>query len=106
MYVKHCRLLEASELAIEMISGMLGAGSEYFSFKHSIAVTNPQMCLPVNTLDLLLHGLKLNAQDDIEYKQAILELEDILQKYITTALRTADDKIQMAHQQAQERVYH
>lgn len=42
LYVKHNRLLEAAELAQEMLSAMLGAGSEYFSFKHSIAVTNPK----------------------------------------------------------------
>lgn len=69
LFVKHNRLLEAAELAQEMISAMLGAGNEYFSFKHAIAVTNPEMCLPVNTLDLLLHGLRLNADSDIEYKQ-------------------------------------
>lgn len=62
-------MLEAAELAQEMINAMLGAGSEYFSFKHAIAITNPEMCLPVNTLDLLLHGLRLNADTDIEYKQ-------------------------------------
>uniref|UniRef100_A0A1I8PEF6 Nuclear pore complex protein Nup160 homolog n=1 Tax=Stomoxys calcitrans TaxID=35570 RepID=A0A1I8PEF6_STOCA len=97
LFVKHNRLLEAAELAQEMLSAMLGAGSEYFSFKHSIAVTNPEMCLPLNTLDLLLHGLKVNAED-IEYKQAQVELEEKLHKYIETATRTAQDKIEMSYQ--------
>ncbi|XP_017480292.1 PREDICTED: nuclear pore complex protein Nup160 homolog isoform X3 [Rhagoletis zephyria] len=99
LFVKHNRLIEAAELAQEMISAMLGAGSEYFSFKHAIAVTNQEMCLPVNTLDLLLHGLRLNADSDIEYKQVLSDLEDIIQIYIDTAQRTADDKIQMAFQE-------
>ncbi|XP_053950472.1 nuclear pore complex protein Nup160 homolog [Anastrepha ludens] len=103
LFVKHNRLLEAAELAHEMISAMLGAGSEYFSFKHAIAVTNQEMCLPVNTLDLLLHGLKLNANSDIEYKQVLTDLEDIMQIYIDTAQRTAEDKIQMAFQEGQFR---
>ncbi|XP_014087607.2 nuclear pore complex protein Nup160 homolog [Bactrocera oleae] len=99
LFVKHNRLLEAAELAQEMINAMLGAGSEYFSFKHAIAITNPEMCLPVNTLDLLLHGLRLNADTDIAYKQVLTELEDVVQNYIDTAQRTAEDKIQMAFQE-------
>lgn len=97
LYVKHNRLLEASELAQDMISAMLGAGSEYFSFRHSIAVTNPEMSLPLTSIDLLLHGLQLN-NDDIEYRQAQVELEDKLNKYIETATRTARDKIEMSFQ--------
>lgn len=102
LYVKHNRLLEAAELAQEMLSAMLGAGSEYFSFKHSIAVTNPEMCLPLNTLDLLLHGLKIN-DEDIEYKHAHVELEEKLRKYIETATRTAQDKIEMSFQETRQR---
>uniref|UniRef100_W8B7B0 Nuclear pore complex protein Nup160 n=1 Tax=Ceratitis capitata TaxID=7213 RepID=W8B7B0_CERCA len=104
LFVKHSRLLEAAELAQEMINAMLGAGSEYFSFKHSIAVTNQEMCLPVNTLDLLLHGLRLNADSDIEYKQVLTELEDVVQNYLSTAQRTAADKIQMAFQEERSNI--
>ncbi|XP_037936413.1 nuclear pore complex protein Nup160 homolog isoform X2 [Teleopsis dalmanni] len=95
LYVKHSRLLEAAELGKEFISAMLGAGSEYFSCKHSIAVTNAEMCLPLNTLDLLLHGLKLN-ENNVEYKEALIDLEEILNKYVNTALRTARDKIEIS----------
>ncbi|KNC28976.1 putative nuclear pore complex protein Nup160 [Lucilia cuprina] len=102
LYVRHNRLLEAAELAQEMLSAMLGAGSEYFSFKHSIAVTNPELTLPLNSIDLLLHGLKLNGED-IEYRQAHAELEDKLHKYIETATRTAQDKIEMSFQINRER---
>lgn len=101
LYVRHSRLLEAAELAQEMLSAMLGAGSEYFSFKHSIAVTNPEMCLPINSIDLLLYGLKLN-NEDIEYRQAHAELEEKLHKYIETATRTAQDKMEMTFQISRE----
>lgn len=68
LLVKHNRLLDAADLACEMIGGMLGAGSEYFDFKHSVNVTNPQLAFPINTIDLLLHGLQVNGSKHIEYE--------------------------------------
>lgn len=68
LYVKHNRLLEAADLACEMIGAMLGAGSEYFDFKYSVNVTNPQLSFPINTIDLLLHGLQVNGKQHIEYE--------------------------------------
>lgn len=52
-----------------MIRAMLGVGSEYFSFKHPIGLKNTELCLPVSSLDLLLDGLKVNSENDIDYKQ-------------------------------------
>ncbi|XP_055842239.1 nuclear pore complex protein Nup160 homolog [Episyrphus balteatus] len=103
LFVNHSRLLEATELAKEITWAMLGAGSEYFDFKRPIAVTNREMCLPLQSLDLLLHGLKLNSDLDVEYKQAHTELDELIQTYINTAVRTSDDKIQMAYQMERDR---
>uniref|UniRef100_A0A1B0B1N7 Uncharacterized protein n=1 Tax=Glossina palpalis gambiensis TaxID=67801 RepID=A0A1B0B1N7_9MUSC len=102
LFVKHNRLLEAAELAQEMLSAFLGAGSEYFNFKFSLTVTNPELCLPVNTLDLLLHGLRLN-DEDTEYKKVLVELEEKIKLYIETATRTAQDKIELDFQLQRDR---
>jgi len=75
LFVKHNRLLEAADLGCEMIAGMLGAGSEYFDFKHSVNVTNPQLSFPINTIDLLLHALKINGKEDIEYEMVMVFLQ-------------------------------
>ncbi|XP_017855131.1 nuclear pore complex protein Nup160 homolog [Drosophila busckii] len=96
LLVKHNRLLEASELACEMISAMLGAGSEYFDFKHSLTVTNPQLAFPINTIDLLMHGLKLNGAQQTEYQLAHDELEEQVTRYVETLQRTTEDKIKLA----------
>lgn len=68
LLVKHNRLLEAADLGCEIIAGMLGAGSEYFEFKHAVNIANPQLCFPISTIDLLLHGLKINGKDDLDYE--------------------------------------
>ncbi|KAH8276417.1 hypothetical protein KR018_005700 [Drosophila ironensis] len=96
LFVKHNRLLEASELAIEMICAMLGAGSEYFEFQHSVNVTSPQLALPLNTIDLLLHALKLNAKQDIEYEVAHLKLEEQVLRYVEIVKRTSEEKLSLA----------
>ncbi|EDW88051.1 nuclear pore complex protein Nup160 homolog [Drosophila yakuba] len=96
LYVKHNRLLEAADLGCEMIAGMLGAGSEYFEFKHSVNVTNPQLSFPINTIDLLLHSLKINGKEDMDYEMAYIKLEEEVQRYIETIKRTTDDKMSMA----------
>lgn len=49
---------------------MLGAGSAYFSFKHSITVRTAEQRLPVNILDILLERLRTN-EDIVEYKQVV-----------------------------------
>ncbi|KAH8416814.1 hypothetical protein KR222_005997, partial [Zaprionus bogoriensis] len=96
LFVKHNRLLEAADLACEMIAAMLGAGSEYFDFKYSVNVSNPQMSFPINTIDLLLHGLQVNGKQDIEYEMAHIKLEEEVARYIETVKRTTEDKIKLA----------
>ncbi|XP_030561642.1 nuclear pore complex protein Nup160 homolog [Drosophila novamexicana] len=96
LLVKHNRLLDAADLACEMIGGMLGAGSEYFDFKHSVNVTNPQLAFPINTIDLLLHGLQVNGSKHIEYEMAHVKLEEEVARYIETVKRTTDDKMKLA----------
>ncbi|KAH8335889.1 hypothetical protein KR074_001899 [Drosophila pseudoananassae] len=96
LFVKHNRLLEAADLACEMIGAMLGAGCEYFEFKQSVAVTNPQLSFPTNTIDILLHGLKININEDIEYEMAYTKLEEEVQRYIEIVKRTTEDKMSLA----------
>nr|ACM79338.1 nucleoporin 160 kDa [Drosophila melanogaster] len=96
LLVKHNRLLEAADLGCEIIAGMLGAGSEYFEFKHAVNIANPQLCFPISTIDLLLHGLKINGKDDLDYEMAYFKLEEEVQRYIETIKRTTDDKMSMA----------
>lgn len=66
-------MLEATDLAKEYIWALLGRGKEYFGLKNALVATLPAMCMPLNAIDLLLHGLKLNSDDDVEnnveYKQ-------------------------------------
>ncbi|KAH8248893.1 hypothetical protein KR032_004033 [Drosophila birchii] len=102
LFVKHNRLLEAADLGNEMIGGMLGAGCEYFDFGHSVNVTNPQLAFPINTIDLLLHALKVNAKEDIEYKMASIKLEDQVRRYIDTVKRITEDKMCMSILQSRE----
>ncbi|XP_017059294.1 nuclear pore complex protein Nup160 homolog [Drosophila ficusphila] len=102
LFVKRNRLLEAADLACEMIAGMLGAGSEYFDFKHSVNVTNPQLSFPINTIDLLLHALKINGQEDFEYEMAHVKLEEEVHRYIQTVKRITEDKMSLAILQSRE----
>ncbi|KAH8376726.1 hypothetical protein KR093_001073, partial [Drosophila rubida] len=96
LLVKHHRLLDACDLACEMICAMLGAGSEYFDFKHSVNVASPQLSFPINTIDLLLHGLKINGKEHLDYETAYIKLEEEVSRYIETVKRTTEDKIKLA----------
>ncbi|XP_017032815.1 nuclear pore complex protein Nup160 homolog [Drosophila kikkawai] len=102
LFVKHNRLLEAADLGHEMIGGMLGAGCEYFDFGHSVNVASPQLAFPINTIDLLLHALKVNGKEDIEYEMANIKLEEQVRRYIDTVKRTTEDKMSMAILQSRE----
>ncbi|KAH8403080.1 hypothetical protein KR222_004297, partial [Zaprionus bogoriensis] len=96
LLVRHNRLLEAADLAGEMIDAMLGAGSEYFDFKYAVNVANPQLAFPINTIDLLLHGLQVNGKQDTEYEVAHIKLEEQVARYVETVQRTTDDKLKLA----------
>ncbi|EDW76015.1 uncharacterized protein Dwil_GK14894 [Drosophila willistoni] len=102
LFVKHNRLIEAADLACEMISAMLGAGSEYFDFEHSVNVKNPQLAFPINTIDLLLHCLRENSKEHIDYEMARVQLEEEVSRYIKTVKRTTEDKMKLAILQNRE----
>lgn len=96
LYIKHGRLVEASDLAKEYISAMMQTGGEYFGLKHAIHSTTPAMCFPVNTIDILLHNLNLNAAHDQEYKEQHDELAGIVRNYVETAVAVSKNKIEYA----------
>lgn len=93
LYVTHGRLIEATDLANEFIAAMTNTGGEYFGLKNALHVTLPALCFPVNTIDSLLHNLKLNSAEDKEYENCYKELTDSVDKYIQIAERVSFDKI-------------
>lgn len=62
LYLQYGRLDDASELAIDYVRAFMGYGSEIFGFKHYVEKTLPSF--PINTIDLLLHQLKIHGQKD------------------------------------------
>lgn len=62
LYLQYGRLDEASELAIDFVRAYLGYGSEIFGFKSYVEKTHPSF--PINTMDLLLHQLKVHGEKD------------------------------------------
>ncbi|XP_037026302.1 nuclear pore complex protein Nup160 homolog isoform X2 [Bradysia coprophila] len=96
LYVNHGRLIEATELAVDYVSAMLRFGGEFFGLSNSMHITLPPMCLPVNTIDLLIYGLELNADQDECYRECLDELRRVVQFYLTTAKAVSDNKIRYA----------
>lgn len=96
LYVNHGRLVEATELAKEFILAMTRTGGEYFGLANALHSTTPAMCFPVNTIDVLLHNLHLNAAHDTEYQQLHSDLEDIVGSYIKSAATVSQNKIEYA----------
>lgn len=97
LYVSHGRLVEAASLAKEYIAAMTNSGGEYFGLKNALHATLPALCFPVNTIDSLLHNLKLNSDEDVEYAECHKELSQTVDKYINTANRVSIDKIKYTH---------
>lgn len=93
LYVSHGRLIEATDLAKEFIAAMTNSGGEYFGLKNAMHATLPALCFPTNTIDSLLHNLKLNSSEDDEYADCHNELSHVVDKYICTAERVSMDKI-------------
>lgn len=96
LYVNHGRLIEATELAVDYVSAMLRFGGEFFGLKNSMHITLPPMCLPVNTIDLLLYGLELNANQEECYQESLDELKRVVGFYMKTAKEVSDSKIRYA----------
>lgn len=93
LYVKHGRLVEATDLAVEYVSAMMGSGGEYFGLANALHSTTPAMCFPVNTIDMLLHSLEVNAVHDKEYKDYHKELKSIVDCYIETAKNVSNIRL-------------
>lgn len=66
VFVTNGRLIEATGLAVEFIRAMIEGGVEYFGLRNKLESISPPLCLPIQTLDLLLYGLKLNVKNDNE----------------------------------------
>lgn len=94
LYVNHGRLIEASELAVDYVSAMLRFGGEFFGLNNSMHLSLPPMCLPVNTIDLLIYGLELNVDQDECYRECLNELRNVVAFYMKTAKEVSDSKIQ------------
>lgn len=62
LYLQYGRLDEAAELAVDFVRAYLGYGSEVFGFKYYVAKSLPSF--PVNTIDMLLHQLKIHGPKD------------------------------------------
>lgn len=94
LYVTHGRLVEATDLAKEYIAAMVNTGGEYFGLKNAMHSTLPALCFPINTIDTLLHSLKLNSTEDEEYASCLDELNHSVDQYMQLAERLSIDKIQ------------
>lgn len=93
LYLSHGRLIEATDLAKEYIAAMTATGGEYFGLKNALHATLPALCLPVNTIDSLLHNLSLNSTEDAEYAHCYEDLSKTVENYLSTAERVSNDKI-------------
>lgn len=82
LFVSSGRLIEATDLAIEYIKAMLGQGFEYFGLRNALHSTKPALCFPINTIDLLLYGLKINSSQDDEYVECYESLKKLVNSYI------------------------
>lgn len=82
LFVSSGRLIEATDLAIEYIKAMLGQGFEYFGLRNALHSTKPALCFPINTIDLLLYGLKINSGEDEEYVECHQTLKKLVDSYI------------------------
>lgn len=93
LLVANGRLLEAGAMAVEFITAMMRAGGEYFGLANSLSSIHAPLCFPVMAIDLLLHGLTLNRQQDQEYEDMLGELRAIVKCYVDTAQRVSENKI-------------
>lgn len=100
LYVSHGRLIEAAQFATEYIWAMIRSGGEYFGLTSSLQSFGSALCFPVNAIDLLLYGLKINVKHDHEYQQCFDELTAVVNYYVDVAVRVSNDKIQYENQKA------
>lgn len=96
VYIKYGRLIEASDLVREYVTAMTASGGEYFGMSHTLHFTTAPMCFPVNTIDMLLHSLHLNAAHDQQYQLQHDQLDAVVKRYIDTAESVSRNKIDYA----------
>lgn len=97
LYVNKGRLIEASALAIEYVWAMMSTGGEYFGLRNSLHTTKPPLCFPVTAIDVLIHGLELNAEHDVEYADCLNEVRAVVKRYVETADRVSRNRIDYLH---------
>ncbi|CAH1395818.1 unnamed protein product [Nezara viridula] len=69
LFVQHGYLEEAEELACEYLNAALGIGREHFSIDFPLHLSSPPLCLPLQTIDILLLELKhYNIGDRLQKK--------------------------------------
>jgi len=93
LYLQYGRLDEAAELAIDYVRAFVGYGSEIFGFKHYVAKTLPSF--PINTMDLLLHQLKIHGQNDPVCQENYQLLKESIDKYLMESNRITLESMAM-----------
>ncbi|XP_032683313.1 nuclear pore complex protein Nup160 homolog [Odontomachus brunneus] len=88
------RLIEASDLAVDYISAVLGSGKEHFGLETPLVATAPPTWLPLNTIEVLLSELEYLNKDST-YIESYERLYTTLEKYIEMVKRVSDDMIEM-----------
>ncbi|CRL04413.1 CLUMA_CG017499, isoform A [Clunio marinus] len=93
LYLQYGRLDEAAELAVEYVRAFLGSGSELFGFKYYVAKTLPSF--PINTMDLLLHQLKVHGRKDKVCEENYQLLKETIDKYLVESNRITLESMAM-----------
>lgn len=65
------RIAEATDLAVEFISAVLGKGMANFDLKYPLVPTSPSTWLPINILEWLLLELEHASENDDAYIEVI-----------------------------------
>lgn len=107
--VKHGRLVEASEFAVELIWAMLGRGFEYFGLQNPLVPNGVPLCFPVNTIELLLYNLHVNVTEnadkmlpaDLEQLQECeRDVKEICRYYREKLVQVSQDMVSYKRQKA------
>lgn len=84
LYLQHGYLEEASDLACEYLNAALGVGREDFSIEAPLHAMSPPLCMPLDTIDILLLELKHHNLEE--------NLQKTLNKYVDTVMRLTNEK--------------
>ncbi|XP_066602662.1 nuclear pore complex protein Nup160 homolog [Prorops nasuta] len=92
--LKAGRILEASEFAVDYVKSVLGTGKNNSSIENILVATAPPVCLPINTLEVLLFELECASKEDSIFIENYQELKKTMDKYVETVIRVSEDMIQ------------